>query len=187
MFQASNSASQTIRDQAEKHFDSLSWSEAVDAVSAQELPGKNVPGGNESFALMEPAGGSSVDALYPSYPGLGLLDYGEMDQSMLEMARTVSSGLLALSLDPQWCSPNKPWIPALANYRLSGFPEPVSVRFSAPDNSIPDRPTVVFSFRFTDNSTSRSVTITFSSIESQWLVDECVFEGFSDGSGALKN
>lgn len=187
LFHAGIGVSQTIRDQAETHFDSVTWSESADISPFQELPSKNIPGGNEAFPLLEPASDSMVEALYPEYPGLGILDYEQMDPVMLESARAIASGFLSRTLAAEACNPEKPWVQSIAQYRLSDLPSPVVVRYSSPNYSVPDRPRVVFSLKFPDNEPQQHIHIVFISIGSRWLVDECNFEGVYGEAGSVAN
>lgn len=179
--------SQTLRQDAEQRFGSVEWTEPGEIVSATELPGKNIPGGNESFPLLLPSVSAPAASVFPSFRNLGLLDYTTMGDELLAAARALSSSLLLGSLDPALCSSNRAWLPVLTNYRLKELQKPENVRFSQSDDTDPDKPVIRF---YTGNEGSapyRMYTVTFIRESDSWMVWDFQFSGETDGTGAIKD
>jgi len=175
---------QTIRQEAESRFDSLTWAEGNRA-QAQELPGRSLPGGNETFPLLESSNGIIREGIFPSYSGLGMLDYGEMDQPLVEAARAVAASLTEKRIDLRGCSSRSQWVALLSEYRLQSYPKPQGVRFSAADNSDPSQPSIVFRLSFIEERAALYVRASFTEEEGQWKVLDFTLLGERNGTGAF--
>lgn len=179
-------SAQTVRQEAENRFDSLSWAQGTQA-QVQELPGRSLPGGNETFPLLESSYGSIREGIFPIYPGLGVLDYGEMDQPLLAAARSVAASLEEKRIESKECSSHSQWVALISEYRLQAYPKPFLVRFSAADNTDPAQPSLVFKLTFLDDKPPVYVRTSFTEEEGQWKVRDFVFLGERNGTGAFED
>lgn len=176
---------QDLRQNAEQRFNSIDWTVSPDQEIGKELPGKNLPGGNETFPLLTPSNGSPGSAIYPSFGTLGILDYTSMGNELLSATRRIAVSLKSGAFDPSAFSNKRPWLPVLANYRLKELDKPETVRFSAAREDDPDKPVVRFATIADKLAKIRFFTVTFVKEDSQWVVWDLLFSGDTDGSGAL--
>lgn len=178
---------QTLRQDAEQRFTAVDWAEGGDMVTATELPGKNITGGNETFPVMVPASSSDASSIYPSFRGLGILDYTTMGDNLLAAARSLSDSLLEGSVDSSHYSLNRAWLPVLTNYRLKELPKPDFVRFSRSDDANPDEPVIRYFAGNAERTSYRTYSVTFMRESSSWVVWDFQFSGETDGTGAYQD
>lgn len=178
---------QTLRQEAEQHFESVEWTAFRESEAVQELAGKNLAGGNETFPLLSPAKGSASAAVYPSFRNLGVLDYSSMDGALLEAARAVALSIQQGALNPSVCTVSRPWLSVLTNSRLAGLSKPVTVRFSASDDSEPAEPVLQFAAETEDPSISRIYSATFIKENDSWVLWDFQFKGAAHGTGSVSN
>ncbi len=178
---------QDLRQSAEQRFNSIEWTESPDQEIGKELPGKNLPGGNETFPLLTPSNGSPGSAIYPSFGTIGILDYTSMGNELLAASRRIAVSLKSGALDPSAFSNKRPWLPVLVNYRLKELDKPETVRFSAAREDDPEKPVVRFASGTDKLAKMRLYTVTFVKEDAQWVVWDLLFSGDTDGNGALSN
>ncbi len=153
------------------------WAAAPDLPEIREIPGRALPGGNESF--MTTARPDSATALYPQLKGLGPLNYTGVHPQLLNVLDQLSSGLVSGALlKASLFQTGKPYIQSVLVYRLSLLGEVKTVYFSKPLMSESDMAEVTY--RITTGSGTAALPVflkVFLRAEgSQWTIREIIFD-----------
>ena len=122
----------TVRNKAQSHFNSLSWTMNPDLLPATPVQGVNVPGSNETFPSLQPSNPSEGNHLYPRMEGIGILDYTGIDSALLSTVNEVSSHFMDKKLPSEVCDSSRSFLATLTTYRLSRIPDPAAVFFGRP-------------------------------------------------------
>ncbi len=202
--------SETIRDRATIHFNSIDWTIKENSIPFVEIPAVIIPGGNESFPVLSITASSAVSALYPEIEQLGAIDYSGSNVKLIELLTTLSLALKAQKIDSVLCTPERPFIAPLCTFQLQKLPIPAVVFFSrpvpvptpipvpapatAPSLSLPPGlKSVSFSSKFRMQFLKNNVpsfvylTVTAEKIEDAWKINEILFDGESYAGLAQQN
>ena len=178
---ASPDFAETVRERASLHFSMDPWVSRPEFLPHTEKPAVELPGGNESFAVMRPSHGTGIAAIYPEAEGLGSIDYSNLSPVLESFLRKISGSLKDKNLDPSFCSSDRPFLAPLAVYRLDKLPRIAQVYFARPE----DVPSGLTSIRYRLTVQRKGTpTFVFLSIlvmnpDDTPVIDDIVFDGVS--------
>lgn len=181
--------SETIRDRAEFHFNMIDWTTRADSLPTVELPGVNLPGGNESFSIISATSKSGLSAIYPEIDGLGTINYSGTDTDLLSLMHKVATDIENKKLDSSDCDPGRSFIGPIFTYQLSKLPAMNGIVFSCPLKN--EDGFFSSTFRMECIQEGHSVYVFFTvkadKIMGSWKINEVLFDGESYADLAQQN
>lgn len=187
-------AGETIRERAENHFAVAGWSVNTDIFASRERKPVPVPGGNETFAAMTPAGDSGLAAIYPEIGDLGALDYSGIDIALVDIMDKVASQAKDRKLDASLCDSRRNFLSTVVTYRLAKLPDILSAWYSRPEVGDPDQNSRVKAksdmrllCKTKNGPVPLRVTVTLSGYPGSWSVEDVSFDGKGYAALAQQN
>ena len=181
LFLPFGTAAETLRDRSTVRFSHLEWI-AGNNTPAREIPGANLPGGNETFPVLgriqNDTSVSPKGPLYPRESRLGILDYREADPDLISLLRSVAVNLEKSGLDAALCDASRPFLPVVAAFQLAKLPPVRDVLFSRPAEGGENSQTALFRLHCLQENALVPVylTVTASQSGSVWKVTELMFD-----------
>lgn len=172
---------ETVRERASLHFAMDPWSSHPESLPHTETPSVELPGGNETFAVLRPSRASGVAAIYPEAEGLGLIEYSGLSPVLEAFLRTIAGSLEKKDLSPSLCSTDRPFLAPLTAYRLEKMPAIAQVFFSKPESAPSGLASI--RYRLTVNRNGKPSFVFLSVLimdpDDKPVIDDIVFDGVS--------
>jgi len=189
-----NVTGETIRERAENHFAVSGWSVNTDIFASRERKAVPVPGGNETFAAMTPAGDTGLAAIYPEIGDLGALDYSGIDIALVDVMDKVASQAKDRKLDASLCDSRRNFLSTVVTYRLVKLPDILSAWYSRPEVGEPDQNSRLKAksdlrllCKTKNGPVPLRVTVTLSGYSGSWSVEDVSFDGKGYAALAQQN
>jgi|GEM_PF-2323328 len=178
---AQSGFAETVRERASLHFSMDPWSFHSESLPHTETAAIELPGGNESFAVLRPSRATGVAAIYPEAEGLGSIEYSGLSPVLESFLRKIADSLQLKDLAPSLCSLDRPFIAPLTVYRLEKLPNIAQVFFSKPE-TVPSGLTSI-RYRLTVKHEGKPSFVFLSVLimnpDTKPVIDDIVFDGVS--------
>ena len=178
---AQSGFAETVRERASLHFSMDPWSSHSESLPHTETAAIELPGGNESFAVLRPSRVTGVAAIYPEAEGLGAIEYSGLSLVLEAFLRKIADSLQKKDLAPSLCSLDRPFIAPLTVYRLEKLTNVAQVFFSKPE-TVPSGLTSI-RYRLTVKREGKPSFVFLSVLimnpDAKPVIDDIVFDGVS--------
>ena len=178
---STNISSETIRNKASARFDSINWTDNEDYIPQEELPAISIPGGDETFPVLDASAENGIMAIFPEIDQLGILDYTGIDGALLQVLNTLIAQITDKNLEATICNPERAFIVPLTNFRLARLPTAERAFMSRPQQYSENEFITKIRIEYTIEYEKKFLLIQAATIKKQdaWKINEIVFDGAS--------
>ena len=112
--------SESLRDQNKAYFDSIQWEALGDDLSIPPIPEPYTIEGDRPVPYADTIDDGDI---LPSLPQLGILDYQNIPEDLLSFCDTITTAIVAKSLDSTIFSTQKAFLSHLGRFMIDHFPD----------------------------------------------------------------